>query len=194
MSKIAYVSVDMEANGTCPGIHSMLSLGAVAFERNKTIISKFARNLEIWPNTTEDPSTMEFWSKFPDAYEASRVLTKDPKAAMEDFAEWISKLRTDGYQIVFLAWPLAYDWKWVDWYFHNTIGYNPFGYGAEALDMKSFVWHMFKCEYTELSSVDFPTEWYENLPHKHIALDDALEQGIVFLNALNISTTYLDAL
>lgn len=185
MNKIAYVSVDMEANGPCPGIHSMLSLGAVAFQRDKTVIAKFARNLDLWPNTVEDPSTMEFWSKFPDAFEANRILTKDPKSVMTDFARWVELLRSDGYKIVFVALPLAYDWKWIDWYFYNTIGFNPFGYGVDALDIKSFVWNMFNCDYTELNSSDFPAIWLENQPHKHIALDDAFEQGIVFLNALS---------
>jgi hypothetical protein len=185
MNKIAYVSVDMEANGPCPGIHSMLSLGAVAFQRDKTVIAKFARNLDLWPNTVEDSSTMEFWSKFPDAFEANRILTKNPKSVMTDFARWVKLIQSDGYKIVFVALPLAYDWKWIDWYFYNTIGFNPFGYGTDALDIKSFVWNMFNCDYTELNSSDFPAIWLENLPHKHIALDDAFEQGIVFLNALS---------
>lgn len=188
--KTIYVSVDMESNGPCPGLHSMLSVGAVAFTEDKKIVSKFARNLELWENTVEDPSTMEFWDKFRFAYESTRLFLVTPQKAMTDMAKWVDGLKELG-NVVFIAAPLAFDWKWIDWYSHNTIGYNPFGFGNNSIDVKSFVWHIFGDDFSGMSDDNYPREWYENKPHPHIAVEDALEQGIMFLNALQHSKTLM---
>jgi hypothetical protein len=29
-----------------------------------------------------------------------------------------------------------------------------------------------------------PKEWFEQLPHSHVAVDDAIGQGVLFCNAL----------
>jgi len=39
-------------------------------------------------------------------------------------------------------------------------------------------------EYRGSVKRNMPRTWFENLPHKHVALDDAIGQGILFCNAL----------
>lgn len=38
--------------------------------------------------------------------------------------------------------------------------------------------------YGGISLKNLPRDWFDNLPHTHIALDDAIEQGVLFCNAL----------
>ena len=41
-----------------------------------------------------------------------------------------------------------------------------------------------KVDYRESSKKNMPAEWFDKLPHTHVALDDALEQGALFCNML----------
>ena len=41
-----YVSIDIESDGPVPGLNSMLSLGAVAFDPVGKVLSKFQRNMK----------------------------------------------------------------------------------------------------------------------------------------------------
>jgi len=34
-----------------------------------------------------------------------------------------------------------------------------------------------------------PAEWFDPVPHTHVALDDAIEQGRLFCNMLKASST-----
>jgi hypothetical protein len=37
-----------------------------------------------------------------------------------------------------------------------------------------------------------PKQWFDPLPHTHIALDDAMEQGALFCNMLNFNQAKSD--
>ena len=43
---------------------------------------------------------------------------------------------------------------------------------------------LLKKGYRDSSKRNMPREWFDDLPHSHIALDDALEQGAIFCNML----------
>ena len=53
-----YVSIDIEADGPIPGVHSMLSLGAAAFDSEENPQSTWSANLEQLPEATEHPRGM----------------------------------------------------------------------------------------------------------------------------------------
>ena len=65
-----YVSIDIEADGPAPGLNSMLSLGAAAFAGDGTLADTFSANLETLPEAREDPKTMRWWAKQPEAWAA----------------------------------------------------------------------------------------------------------------------------
>jgi hypothetical protein len=67
-----YVSVDVEADGPIPGPYSMLSVGAAAFNPDKTLVSTFEANLETLPGASQDPETLEWWKAQPEAWEMCR--------------------------------------------------------------------------------------------------------------------------
>ena len=57
-----YVSLDVEADGPCPGIFSMLSFGMAAFTIEKHLVGTFTRNLVTLPGAREDQRTMTWWN------------------------------------------------------------------------------------------------------------------------------------
>ncbi|WP_190275762.1 hypothetical protein [Thiorhodovibrio frisius] len=43
---------------------------------------------------------------------------------------------------------------------------------------------MLKRDYTSSAKRHMPEEWFDDLPHTHLAVDDALEQEALFCNML----------
>jgi hypothetical protein len=61
-------------------------------------------------------------------------------------------------------------------------GESPFSHSA--LDVKSFAMAMLKLDYRDSTKRAMPRRWFDKLPHTHVALDDAIEQGALFCNML----------
>ena len=183
MSEI-YISTDIEADGPIPGTYSMLSFACAAFNLDGQVIDTFERNLECLPNAEIHPDTMEFWSRFPEAYKRTRENTVNPIYAMYDLNLWLKNLK--GIPI-FVGFPGAWDFMWMFWYTVEFTGeYGPFGYAG--LDAKSFAMAHLKIPFSQSQKRNFPKEWFNPLmEHTHVALDDAIEQGHMFINMLRES-------
>ena len=174
-----YVSTDVEADGPIPGPNSMLSFGSAAFRADKTMVSTFSANLELLPGAAGDPKTMEWWATQPEAWAATRRDARDPKAAMVDYVKWLKALPG---KPVFVGFPAAYDFMFVYWYLIRFAGESPFSHSA--LDIKTLVMAALGTDYRESVKRNMPTAWFGDTPHNHVALDDAIGQGILFCNAL----------
>ena len=57
-SEERYISVDVETDGPVPGMHSMLSIGAAAYNAWGQGVGKFSANLETLPDAITDDRTM----------------------------------------------------------------------------------------------------------------------------------------
>ena len=182
MTHELYISTDVETDGPIPGPHSMLSLGAAAYTADKTLVSTFSANLETLSGAQAHPKTAEWWSKHPEAWAACRKDPQPPDDAMASYVRWIRSL---GGIPVFVAYPAGFDFMFVYWYLIKFVGESPFSHSA--LDMKSFAMAMLKTNYRESTKRHMPKRWFDNLPHKHVALDDAIEQGALFCNMLRES-------
>ena len=181
--KDIYFSVDIETNGPIVGVHSMLSFAAVAFtihDNNIIILDFFSRNLKEIDNGIQDADTMNnFWSKFPEAYSKCRENQSDIKISMNEFSDWVKNIA--GINIpVFVAYPACFDFSWINYYLLRFVGTNVFGFSA--LDMKSYA--LGKLNFNHFNNVNkstMPQEWLPvDMPHTHVALDDALEQAYLF--------------
>lgn len=62
-------------------------------------------------------------------------------------------------------------------------------FNFSALDMKSFAMAHLRKDYRDITKTNMPSHWFDALPHTHIALDDAIEQGALFCNMLNENRT-----
>lgn len=174
-----YVSTDIETDGWQPGVNSMLSIGSAAYLSDKSLLGTFTANLEILPDATAEPKTMEWWKTQAKAWQACRKDCQPPKQAMRAYRQWLEELPG---RIIFVAYPLAFDYPFVSYYLQRFAGKNPFGFAA--IDIRSYAMGLRGRDYRHSGTNYLPKRFFENLPHTHIALDDALEQGALFCNML----------
>lgn len=177
--KEIYISTDVETDGPIPGPHSMLSFGSAAYDADKTLISTYSANLETLPGAAADPKTAAWWQTQPEAWAACRTNLEAPEAAMQRYVAWIKTLPG---RPVFVAYPAGFDFLFVYWYLIRFTGASPFSHSA--LDIKSYAMAMLKTGYRDSTKRNMPTKWFDALPHNHVALDDAIEQGALFCNML----------
>lgn len=174
-----YISTDVETDGPIPGPHSMLSIGSAAYTADKQILSTFSANLETLPDASAHPKTAAWWATQPEAWAACRKDLETPAAAMQRYVAWLKSLPG---RLVFVAYPAGFDFVFVYWYLMRFAGESPFSHSA--LDMKSFAMAHLKADFRDITKRTLPARWFDDLPHTHIALDDAIEQGALFCNML----------
>ncbi len=174
-----YLSTDVETDGPIPGPHSMLSFASAAFLPDKTLVDTFSANLETLPEGKADPATMTWWQQHPDKWAATRVDLQEPEAVMRRYVAWIHKLSG---RTVFVAYPAGFDFLFVYWYLMRFVGESPFSFSA--LDIKTYAMALLKTEYRDSVKRNMPRRWFESQAHTHVALDDAIEQGLLFCNML----------
>jgi hypothetical protein len=179
MSEEIYVSTDIEADGPIPGPHSMLSFASAAYRANKTLVGTFTRNLATLPGAAPDPGTEAWWQTQPEAWAACRRDLSEPAPAMAAYVTWLKALPG---KPVFVGYPAAFDFLFVYWYLMRFVGESPFSHAA--LDIKTFAMCLLRSRYRDASKQRMPRRWFDDLPHTHVALDDALGQGALFCNML----------
>ncbi|WP_266157858.1 hypothetical protein [Dyella silvatica] len=177
-----YISTDVETDGPIPGPHSMLSFGSAAYTADKQLVSTFSANLDTLPGASPHPKTAQWWATQPAAWAACRKDLELPEAAMQRYVTWIASLQG---KPVFVAYPAGFDFLFVYWYLIRFVGESPFSHSA--LDMKSFAMAVMKTDYRESTKRNMPKHWFDKLPHSHVALDDAIEQGALFCNMLKVN-------
>ena len=178
MSEI-YISTDVETDGPIPGPHSMLSIGSASYTADKRLLSTFSANLETLEGASAHPETAAWWATQPEAWAACRSALEAPEAAMTRYVDWIEALEG---KPVFVAYPAGFDFLFVYWYLMRFVGRSPFGHSA--LDMKTFAMALLRRDYRASTKQNMPRHWFDDLPHSHVALDDAIEQGALFCNML----------
>ncbi len=184
-----YVSTDIETNGPVVGIHAMLSFASAAYRADKTLVSTFSANLEILDTSLADPQTMLWWQMQPVAWAAHRTNLEKPVEAMLRYFGWVKALGDLGDRKIFVASPAVFDFPFVYWYLMKFVGENPFYQGnvTRAIDINTFAMALRATLYSDSNKSNLPKEWFDDLPHTHIALDDAIEHGALFCNMLKIN-------
>ncbi len=178
MSEI-YVSTDVEADGPIPGPNSMLSFGSAAYSADKKLLGTFSANLRTLPGAAGDPRTMEWWQTQPEAWAACRADARDPAVVMPEYVAWLKSLPG---KPVFVGYPAAYDFMFVYWYVIRFAGESPFSHSA--LDIKTYAMALLDKDYRDSTKRNMPKDWFDRIPHTHVALDDAKGQGALFCNML----------
>lgn len=176
-----YVSTDVESDGPIPGPHSMLSFGSAAFSVNNGLVATFEANLETLPDASGHPDTMAWWAKNQRAWEVARA---DPQPIQETMARYVRWLKDLPGRVVFVGYPAGYDFLFVYWYLMRFAGESPFSHSA--LDIKTFAMAMLNVDYRDSTKRNMPKRWFSDKKHTHRALDDAIEQGELFMNMLRI--------
>jgi hypothetical protein len=181
-----YVSVDIETDGPIPGPYSMLSFAMVpagrydgrSFQRSTPGAASFYAELK--PISRDfDPEAMKVNGMDRDAL-AERGL--DPQRAMLDAAAWVGDLAGED-RPVLVAYPVAFDWAFMFWYFMRWSGKSPFGYSS-CLDIRTLYQAKARTVHDLSGKRSMPKWLLPAAPHTHNALDDAREQGELFANVL----------
>lgn len=121
---MSLIVVDVEADGAIPHKFSMVCFGAVVVEPNleqtfygktKPISEKFdAEALAISGFSREEHLSFD-----------------DPKTVMHEFQDWINA-NSKG-RPIFISDNLAFDWQWINYYFHYFVDKNPFGFSGRRI-------------------------------------------------------------
>jgi hypothetical protein len=162
----------------------MLSFGLAAFTIDKELVATFSRNLELLDGAEVDERTSTWWAQpeQAEAYKRSRESLTSPRAAMVDSKVWLDDVRRFGRPIICGA-PSGFDFTFMYYYFQRFLGESPIGFAS--LDLRSYAAAVLKRQYRHVGKRQYPPEWIdENLPHTHVALDDAIEQGCILINII----------
>jgi hypothetical protein len=121
---MSWFVVDVEADGPIPGKFSMVSFGAVLvtptldktfYGQTRPVSEQFdPKALEISGHSREQHQTFD-----------------DPADVMRRFAEWLRA--TSNGRPIFISDNLAFDWQWINYYFHFFLGENPFGFSGRRI-------------------------------------------------------------
>lgn len=121
---MAYIMVDIEADGPIPGDYSMIALGAVLVEDH--LHQQFYGLLKpISENYIPQALAVPGFSR------EDTLSFNNPEHVMKDFAKWVSKVSKD--RPIFISDNNGFDWMFVCWYFHHFTGNNPFGFSSQNL-------------------------------------------------------------
>ncbi len=168
--KEIYISVDVEAAGPVPATYSMLSLGAAVVDDPKQTFY-----VELTPiNDQFVPAAMEIVGKTLREFAENG---RDPNDSMLAFREWLALVAKTG-KPIFVGFNATFDWAFVNFYFHHYLGENPFGFGG--IDIKSYYMGMSGCTWDDTRSSRISSDFKGSAPHTHNALDDAIEQAVMF--------------
>jgi hypothetical protein len=162
----------------------MLSIGLAAFTLEKQLVGTFSRNLELLDGADIDERTMTWWAQpeQSEAYKKSREDLVSARGAMVECKSWLDEMRRFGRPIICGA-PSGFDFTFMYYYFQRFLGESPIGFAS--LDLRSYAAAVMKRQYRHVGKRQYPPEWIdENLPHTHVALDDAIEQGCILINMM----------
>ena len=120
--------VDVEADGPCPGLYSMVSFGVVRYDKHL--------NTTFYSGTIKPIS--EKW--IPEALAVSKITREQhesetsvtPEYAMRNFAHWLDFNDIKG-RPMFFSDNNGFDWQFINYYFHAFYGSNPFGFSSQNI-------------------------------------------------------------
>lgn len=121
---MSWFVVDVESDGPIPPEFSMICFGAVLVEPglNRTFYGEVA---PISERTNLAAAAISGISR--DKHETF----EQPEVVMARFADWV-QANTKGRPVLLSDNP-AFDWQWINYYFHKYLDKNPFGYSARRI-------------------------------------------------------------
>jgi DNA polymerase III epsilon subunit-like protein len=165
-----FISVDIEASGPIPGEYSLLSIGACSVYEPDCAFSCLIKPISV----NADPQALEVTGL---QLEKLMVAGLTPEVAMEKFAQWVQEACA-GSTPVFVGLNAAFDWSFVNYYFHRFVGNNPFGFAA--LDIKSLFMGAQGCSWHDTRSSNMKRTLLATSEGTHDALEDARYQAELF--------------
>lgn len=154
---MSFVIVDVESDGPIPAEFSMVCFGVVLFDDalDKTF---YGKTRPISDRFISEALAVSGFSR------EQHLGFDDPRAAMESFASWLDQ-HAKG-RPVFVSDNVAFDWQFINYYFHRFLGRNPFGFSGRRIgDLYAGL----------VKDASKATEWkkFRVTKHTHNPVDDA---------------------
>src|SRR5262245_45727678 len=180
-----YISGDVETDGPIPGPYSMLSFALVVagtfdgkvFRRAGPSASTFYRELKPISDSFQ-PEALAV-----NGLDRERLVREGapPENAMNEASAWVVSV-AGSRRPVLVAYPAAFDWTWLYWYFTRFAREgSPFGFSS-CYDIKTMIAVKRGSVMSESTKGLLPDEVRTSRTHTHNALDDAREQAEIFAN------------
>lgn len=121
---MSWFVIDVESDGPIPPMYSMVCFGAVLVDNklNKTFYGKVKPISNIYQ---VDALSISGFSR------EEHNNFNDPHDIMEEFEKWLNK-NSKGRPIM-ISDNIAYDWQWINYYFHRYLGRNPLGFSGRRI-------------------------------------------------------------
>jgi ribonuclease T len=166
-----FISVDVETSGPIPGEYSLLSIGACHVDDERQSFS-----CQLRPITRNaDPAALAVTGLSLDRLEREG---RDPLDAMRAFRDWLRQVAGEEASVVFVGFNAAFDWSFINYYFHKYLGENPFGFSA--LDIKSLYMGKTGCAWSQTRSSRITAALSPQRRGDHNPLHDAQYQAELF--------------
>lgn len=154
-----WIVVDVEADGPCPAVYSMVSFGAVVVEPDlqRTFKGLTAPISQQW---------------IPEALAVSDIdrtqhqAYPEPSITMAAFIDWLDALSSNDRNRTFVSDNPSFDWQFINYYLHRFCGRNPFGFSGRRIGDLYAGWK---------SDARKASDWksLRRTPHTHDPVDDA---------------------
>lgn len=165
------ISVDIEAAGSIPSQHALLSIGACTLTQPQQTFYA-----ELIPDKDEfDAQALQVHGLDPQQLKDNGL---PPEEAMQQFADWLKTNLPPGEKPIMLAFNAPFDWMFIHDYFIRYLGNNPFGHSA--IDIKAVYLGATGKSWQETSGVYLHTRYHDGSKLTHNALEDAIAQGEIF--------------
>jgi DNA polymerase III epsilon subunit-like protein len=188
MPDYSLVSVDVETTGPTPSTGELLSVGAVFLDEDLNLEAPhYTANIALPPIPKMDKDTTDWWKQWPEQWAECSTNCIKIKDAMWKLVEWTTS-SVPG-KPLFVAWPVGFDWGFINYNLHLHTGDNPFGYSP--LCLKNYAAGLLRNPKMLTGTREeayMPEGWLVKpediglLPH--IALNDAIAQAHMIHNIM----------
>jgi hypothetical protein len=173
-----YVVTDIEADGPWPGPNSMIAFASVAVTADGVEHSTFEAVLRGLPGAAPDAETYAWFQTQPEDWAAATKDPREPGEVMADYVRWVRGLPRPR---VFAAFPLAFDGTWIDYYLRRFTrsglvdGFYETDrlFDGSGLCLRSYMAAVTGNPVMDTSRSTMPDGWLGEVPHTHLAIDDA---------------------
>jgi len=180
-----FISADIETDGPIPGRYSMLSFGlciAGRFDGQQFERGDLDRRAAFYRELRPVAEDFETEALAVNGLDRDRLLLEgmSPIEAMKEANDWVQGHAQDA-RAVLVAYPVAFDWAFLYWYFVQFAGDSPFGFSS-CLDIRTLYQARALTPFDKSSQRSMPHWLLPQRDHTHNAADDAVEQAELFSN------------
>lgn len=184
-NEIAYLSFDIETDGPSVLKNSMISLGIVLITENSEIIDQLSVNILEREGCIQDPDTMNFWGQHKNAWDLCHVNQVTPTDAMTQVSEFWKRWQQK-YKLKWMAMPVCFDWMFLKAYYTTFAPFGAPNIGYKALCGSSIREFAIKLKLINDKKYKEIEEKF-SYGAEHVAIDDAIQQGKIFVWLLDIT-------